>query len=38
MHTTIADGIREHLGDGARVRTATFDQPDSQLHDYWPRR
>ena len=31
MHSTIADGIREHLGDGARVRTATFDEPEHGL-------
>jgi len=31
MHTTIAEGIREHLGAGARVRTATFDQPEHGL-------
>jgi trehalose utilization protein len=27
MHTTIAEGIQEHLGAAASVRTATFDQP-----------
>ncbi len=27
MHTTIADGIVERLGDAADVRTATLDQP-----------
>jgi trehalose utilization protein len=33
MHTTIAEGIREHLGDGAIVRTATLDQPEHGLTD-----
>jgi trehalose utilization protein len=33
IHTTIAEGIREHLGDGARVRTATLDQPDHGLDE-----
>lgn len=31
MHTTIADGVREHLGNDALVRTATFDQPEHGL-------
>jgi trehalose utilization protein len=31
MHATIADGLREQLGEGARVRTATFDQPEHGL-------
>jgi trehalose utilization protein len=31
MHTTIAEGIAEHLGDGAVVRTATLDQPEHGL-------
>jgi trehalose utilization protein len=33
MHTVIAEGIREHLGDGAVVRTATLDQPSHGLTD-----
>src|SRR6266568_3338524 len=33
MHTTIAEGIRAHFGKGARVRTATFDQPEHGLSD-----
>lgn len=33
MHTTIAEGIQEHLGDGALVRTATLDQPEHGLTD-----
>ncbi len=33
MHTTIADGIREHLGDRVVVRTATLDQPEHGLSD-----
>lgn len=31
MHTTIADGLRKHLANDARVRTATFDQPEHGL-------
>src|SRR6478735_1777304 len=31
MHSTIADGIRENLGDGAVVRTATQDEPEHGL-------
>jgi trehalose utilization protein len=31
MHTTIAEAIREHLGAGARVTTATLDQPQHGL-------
>jgi trehalose utilization protein len=31
MHTTIAEAIREHLGERAQVRTATFEQPDHGL-------
>lgn len=31
MHETIADGLREHLGATATVRTATLDQPDHGL-------
>jgi trehalose utilization protein len=31
MHESIADGLREHLGDAAEVRTATLDQPDQGL-------
>lgn len=31
MHSTIADGIRENLGDGAVVRTATLDEPEHGL-------
>jgi trehalose utilization protein len=31
MHTTIAEAIREHLGAGARVTTATLDQPEHGL-------
>ena len=31
MHTAIADGIRENLGAGAVVRTATLDQDDNGL-------
>jgi trehalose utilization protein len=33
MHSTIADGIRENLGDGAVVRTATLDEPEHGLTD-----
>jgi trehalose utilization protein len=33
MHETIAEGIREHLGDRVRVRTATFDQPEHGLSE-----
>jgi trehalose utilization protein len=31
MHNTIADGIRENLGDRAIVRTATLDEPEHGL-------
>lgn len=31
MHTTIAEGIREHLGEQAHVRTVTFDDPEHGL-------
>jgi trehalose utilization protein len=31
MHTTIAAGIAENLGDRARIRTATLDDPDHGL-------
>jgi trehalose utilization protein len=31
MHNTIADGIRENLGDRAVVRTATLDEPEHGL-------
>ena len=31
MHETIADGIREKLGENALVRTATLDQPEHGL-------
>jgi trehalose utilization protein len=31
MHTTIAEGIQEHLGERALVRTATFEQPEHGL-------
>ncbi len=33
MHTTIAEGIRKHLGNEAVVRTATLDQPEHGLPD-----
>ena len=33
MHTVIADGIREHLGEGATVQTATLDMPSHGLTD-----
>lgn len=33
MHEVVADGIREHLGDGAQVRTATLDDPEHGLTD-----
>lgn len=33
MHAVIADGVREHLGEGAMVRTATLDQPEHGLTD-----
>src|SRR3954454_22873455 len=33
MHTTIAEGIQELLGDGVQVRTATLDQPEHGLTD-----
>jgi len=31
MHTTIAEGIAEYLGDAVRVKTATFDEPEHGL-------
>jgi trehalose utilization protein len=31
MHGAIAEGIAEHLGDRARVRTATLDEPEHGL-------
>ena len=31
MHTTIAEGIAENLGDGAVVRTTTLDEPEHGL-------
>jgi len=31
MHGAIADGVRENLGDSARVRTAVFDDPEHGL-------
>ena len=31
MHTTIAEGIRENLGEGCVVRTATLDDPEHGL-------
>lgn len=31
MHTTIAEGIREHMGADARVTTATLDEPEHGL-------
>ena len=34
MHSTIAEGIREHLKDAAsNIRTATFDQPQHGLSE-----
>ena len=33
MHEVVAGGIREHLGDGAVVRTATLDMPEHGLTD-----
>jgi trehalose utilization protein len=33
MHSAIADGVREYLGVEARVRTATFEQPQHGLND-----
>lgn len=33
MHAAIAAGIAEHLGEAARVRTATLDQPEHGLSD-----
>ena len=33
MHTTIASGISEHLGDRAVVRVATLDQPEHGLSE-----
>lgn len=33
LHSAIADGIREHLGDRATVRTSTLDQPAHGLPD-----
>ncbi|SFD72243.1 ThuA domain-containing protein [Streptomyces aidingensis] len=31
IHGAIAEGIAEHLGDGARLRTATLDEPEHGL-------
>jgi trehalose utilization protein len=31
MHTTIAEAVREHLGDGAKVTTVTLDDPEHGL-------
>jgi len=31
MHGAVADAIRQHLGEGARVRTAVLDDPDQGL-------
>lgn len=31
LHTVIADGLRQSLGDAAEIRTATLDQPDQGL-------
>jgi trehalose utilization protein len=31
MHTTIAEGVREHLGAAAEVRTVTLDDPEHGL-------
>ncbi|MBA4861884.1 ThuA domain-containing protein [Streptomyces sp. PSKA54] len=31
MHGAVAEGVRLHLGDGARVRTATLDEPEHGL-------
>ena len=33
MHQVIAEGLKEHLGDAVKVRTATLDQPDQGLSD-----
>jgi trehalose utilization protein len=33
MHTAVADGLREHLGEAITVRTATLDMPDHGLTD-----
>jgi trehalose utilization protein len=33
MHGAVADAIRQHLGDGADVRTAVLDDPDQGLPD-----
>ena len=33
MHTAIAEGIEENLGDGCLVRTATLDDPEHGLTD-----
>lgn len=33
MHTTIADGVRKHLGDDVVVRTATLQEPEHGLTD-----
>jgi len=33
MHATIAEGIEEHLGQRAHVRTATFEQPQHGLSE-----
>ncbi|RKN12593.1 ThuA domain-containing protein [Streptomyces radicis] len=31
MHAAVADGIAEHLGDAARIRTVTLDEPEHGL-------
>jgi trehalose utilization protein len=31
MHGAVAEGVRLHLGDGVRVRTATLDEPEHGL-------
>ena len=33
MHTTIAEGVREHLGAAAEVRTVTLDDPEHGLSE-----
>jgi trehalose utilization protein len=33
MHETIADAVREHLGDGVQVSTATLDEPEHGLDE-----
>jgi trehalose utilization protein len=33
MHTTIAEGIADHLGDRVRIRTTTLDEPEHGLTD-----